>query len=37
LLVTDIDLDRVAKARETIAVLRNHSAFANPDKAESPR
>jgi predicted amidohydrolase len=37
LLVTDIDLHRVAKARETIAVLRNHSAFANPDKAESPR
>jgi deaminated glutathione amidase len=37
LLVTDIDLDRVAKARETIAVLRNHSAFAHADKAESPR
>jgi len=27
----------VTKARETIAVLRNYSAFANPDKAESPR
>jgi deaminated glutathione amidase len=37
LLVADVDLERVAKARETIAVLRNHSAFANPDKAESPR
>ena len=37
LLVTDVDLDRVAKARETIAVLRNHSAFAHADKAESPR
>src|SRR5580700_4681148 len=37
LLVTDIALDRVAKARETIAVLRNYSVFANPDKAESPR
>jgi predicted amidohydrolase len=36
LLVTDIDLDRVAEARETIAVLRNHSAFAQADKAESP-
>jgi deaminated glutathione amidase len=36
LLVTDVDLDRVAKARETIAVLRNHSAFAQADKAESP-
>jgi deaminated glutathione amidase len=37
LLVADLALDRVAKARETIAVLRNYSAFANPDKAESPR
>jgi deaminated glutathione amidase len=37
LLVTDVALERVAKARETIAVLRNYSAFANPDKAESPR
>jgi len=37
LLVADVALDRVAKARETIAVLRNYSAFANPDKAESPR
>lgn len=37
LLVTDLALDQVAKARETIAVLRNHSAFAHADKAESPR
>ncbi len=36
LLVTDIDLERVAKARETIAVLHNHSEFAHGDKAESP-
>ncbi len=37
LLVADLALERVAKARETIAVLRNRSAFANSDKAESPR
>jgi predicted amidohydrolase len=37
LLVADIDLDRVASARETIAVLRNYSEFAYGDKAESPR
>jgi predicted amidohydrolase len=37
LLVTDIALDRVTEARETIAVLRNHTAFAHGDKAESPR
>jgi deaminated glutathione amidase len=37
LLVTDIALDRVTEARETIAVLRNYSAFAHGDKAESPR
>ncbi len=37
LLVADIALDQVTKARETIAVLRNHSAFAHGDKAESPR
>lgn len=36
LLTADIDLDRVAAARDTIAVLRNHSAFAHVDKAESP-
>ncbi|HEY2449824.1 MAG TPA: nitrilase-related carbon-nitrogen hydrolase, partial [Mycobacterium sp.] len=36
LLVTDLALDQVTKARETIAVLRNHSAFAHADKAESP-
>jgi deaminated glutathione amidase len=37
LLVTDIALDRVAEARETIAVLRNYSACAHGDKAESRR
>ena len=36
LLVADLDLERVTKARETIAVLRNYSAFAHSDKAESP-
>ena len=36
LLVTDLALEQVAKARETIAVLRNHSAFAHADKAELP-
>jgi predicted amidohydrolase len=36
LLVADLALEQVAKARETIAVLRNHSARANPDRAESP-
>ncbi len=36
LLVADIDLERVVKARETIAVLRNRSGFAHGDKAESP-
>ena len=36
LLVADLALEQVAKARETIAVLRNHSARANADKAESP-
>ncbi|HZC92734.1 MAG TPA: carbon-nitrogen hydrolase family protein [Mycobacterium sp.] len=36
LLVTDLALDQVTKARETIAVLRNHSALAHADKAESP-
>ena len=35
LLVSDLDLTQVTKARETIAVLRNYSARANPDKAES--
>jgi deaminated glutathione amidase len=35
LLVTDLDLDQVAKARETIAVLRNYTAIAHGDKAES--
>lgn len=36
LLVADLALEQIAKARETIAVLRNHSAFAHADKAESP-
>ena len=35
LVVADIDVDRVAKARESIAVLRNHSSFARIDRAES--
>jgi deaminated glutathione amidase len=37
LLITDIALDRVAEARETIAVLRNHSASAYGHEAESRR
>jgi deaminated glutathione amidase len=37
LLIADLDLEQVTKARETIAVLRNHSASAQADKAESPR
>jgi deaminated glutathione amidase len=36
LLVTDLALEQVAKARKTIAVLANHSAAAHADKAESP-
>jgi predicted amidohydrolase len=36
LLVTDLALEQVAKARKTIAVLGNHSAAAHADKAESP-
>jgi predicted amidohydrolase len=35
LLVADIDLDAVAAARDTLAVLRNRSSFAHVDKAES--
>jgi predicted amidohydrolase len=35
LVVTDIDVDQVAAARESIAVLRNHSSFAQVDKAQS--
>ncbi len=35
LVVADIDVDRVAEAREAIAVLRNHSDFAQVDRAES--
>jgi predicted amidohydrolase len=37
LLVTDVDLDAVAAARDTIAVLRNRSDFADVDRAESRR
>jgi deaminated glutathione amidase len=35
LVVADIDVDRVAEARDSIAVLRNHSDFAQLDRAES--
>ncbi|OMC48540.1 hydrolase [Mycobacterium sp. IS-2888] len=35
LVVADIDVDAVAKARESIAVLRNQSSFARIDRAES--
>jgi len=35
LVVADIDVDRVAQAREIIAVLRNRSTFARADTAES--
>jgi predicted amidohydrolase len=35
LVFADIDVDRVAAARESIAVLRNHSSFAQIDRAES--
>jgi predicted amidohydrolase len=35
LLVADIDVDRVAAARDSIAVLRNRSDFAQVDRAES--
>ena len=35
LVVADIDVDRVAKARESIAVLRNHASFAQTDRAQS--
>jgi predicted amidohydrolase len=35
LVVADIDIDRVAEARDTIAVLRNHSTFARVHRAES--
>ncbi len=37
LLVADIDLDAVRAARDTIAVLRNHSNLVELNKAESPR
>lgn len=35
LVVADIDVDAVANARESIAVLRNQSSFARIDRAES--
>ena len=35
LLIADLELDRVIKARETIAVLRNSTALAHGDRAES--
>ncbi len=35
IVVTDIDVDKVAAARESIAVLRNRSPFAQVDRAES--
>jgi deaminated glutathione amidase len=35
LVVADIDLNTVTKARDSIAVLRNHSDFAQTDRAES--
>lgn len=35
LVVADIDLDSVTSARDTIAVLRNHSSFAQVGRAES--
>ncbi|MEB3984261.1 carbon-nitrogen hydrolase family protein [Mycobacterium sp. 663a-19] len=35
LVVVDVDVDAVAKARESIAVLRNQSSFARIDRAES--
>ena len=35
LLIADIDLARVAQARDSLAVLRNQSAFTRADRAES--
>jgi deaminated glutathione amidase len=35
LVVADMDVDKVTAARENIAVLRNHSIFAQVDRAES--
>jgi predicted amidohydrolase len=37
LVIADIDIDKVAKARDSIAVLRNQSDFARSDRAESVR
>ena len=36
LLVTDIDLDHVAAARDSVAVLQNRADFTRADRAESP-
>ena len=35
LVVADIDVDKVGEARDSIAVLRNHSSFARGDEAQS--
>ncbi len=35
LVIADIDIDKVSKARDSIAVLRNQSDFARSDRAES--
>ena len=35
LLIYDVDVESVERARETLAVLRNRPEFAQPDKAES--
>ncbi|HYO01047.1 MAG TPA: carbon-nitrogen hydrolase family protein [Mycobacterium sp.] len=35
LLIVDVDLDPVEKARDTIAVLRNRAGFAHSDRAQS--
>ncbi len=35
LVVADIDVDKVDKARDSIAVLRNHSSFVRGDEAQS--
>jgi predicted amidohydrolase len=37
LIVADIDVGKVAEARDSIAVLRNHTSFAQANRAESPR
>ena len=37
LVLADVDVERVAEARDAIAALRNHSEFAQIGKAESGR